>query len=312
MAKDFYGVLGVPKGADADTIKKAYRKLAQKLHPDKNPGDKSAEARFKEINQANDVLSDPKKRALYDEFGEDGLREGFNVEQARAYKQYQAQGGRGGGGGGVRLEDLFGGQGIGDVFGDLFGGRRGGGRPRRSMRGQDVEGEVTIDFASAVRGATVQLSRPGHSEPVTVRIPAGAEEGSRVRITGQGMPAPSPDGTAGDLMLVIHVRAHAHFRREGDDLHLDLPLTLAEAYHGAKVRVPTVEGPVTMRVPPRAQTGQKMRLKGKGVARKGREPGDLYVHFQVRIPEGDDPAIAAAIDEIAKHQPEDPRLGIEL
>src|SRR5262245_28753947 len=120
MAKDLYAVLGVPKNADADAIKKAYRKLAQKLHPDKNPGDKTAEARFKEVNQANDVLSDAKKRALYDEFGEEGLREGFNAEQARAYKRWSTQGGRREGGG-VRIEDIFGGQGIGDVFGDLFG-----------------------------------------------------------------------------------------------------------------------------------------------------------------------------------------------
>ncbi|GAC1352413.1 MAG: J domain-containing protein [Polyangiales bacterium] len=325
MAKDLYSVLGVTRGADPDTIKKAYRKLAAKLHPDKNPGDKATEARFKEINHANDVLSDTKKRGLYDEFGEDGLREGFNAEQARAYKSWQAQGGRSasgpGGRGGVRIEDLFGAQGsangIGDMFGDLFSGA-GGGRPgsaggrRRSSRGQDVEGEVTIDFASALRGATVQLTRSNTTTPITVRIPAGAEEGSRVRIGGQGEPAPVDAGTPGDLILTIHVQSHPHFRREGDDLHLDLPLTVAEAYHGAKVRVPTVEGSVSMKVPARAQTGQQMRLKGKGVARKGREPGDLYVHFQVHIPTSDDAEVVHAIETIAKHQTEDLRKDITL
>jgi curved DNA-binding protein len=318
MAKDLYAVLGVDKSVDADTLKKTFRKLAAKLHPDKNPGDKNAEARFKEVSHANDILSDPKKRALYDEFGEEGLREGFDAEQARAYKQWRGngagvRGGQGGFPGGVRIEDIFGGTagGFGDVFGDMFqrGGGRGRGGPRRT-RGQDVEAETTIDFASAVRGATLQLSIGG--APITVRIPAGADEGSRVRIPGQGAPAPIEGGQAGDLLLTLHVRPHAHFRREGDDLHLNLPLTLAEAYQGAKVRVPTIDGSVTMKVPARTQVGQKLRLKGKGVARKGREPGDLYVHFHVVVPTSDDAEVAAAIDTIAKHQATDPREGIEL
>lgn len=325
MAKDLYAVLGVAKNADQDAIKKAYRKLAAKLHPDRNPGDKNAEARFKEINHANDVLSDPKKRALYDEFGEEGLREGFDADQARAWKAWQQNGGaRGGGGGaggfpgGVRLEDLFGGAGpgggaggFGDVFGDMFGRRAGGGRTRRT-RGQDIEAETTIDFASAVRGATLQLAVGGRGEPVAVRIPPGADEGSRLRIPGQGAPAPVDGGQAGDLLLTLHVRPHPHFRREKDDLHLELPITVAEAFHGAKVRVPTIDGSVTMKVPSRAQGGQTLRLKGKGVARKGREPGDLYVHFKIVVPTSDDPELAKAVDEIAKFQTEDPRTGIEL
>jgi curved DNA-binding protein len=318
MAKDLYSVLGVDKKADADAIKKAYRKLATKLHPDKNPGDKAAEARFKEINHANDVLSDAKKRALYDEFGEDGLREGFNADQARAYKQWQQGGGGRGGGfpGGVRIEDIFGGSGgeggIGDMFGDLFGRVRGGGAQgrRRQTRGTDAEGEVTIDFGAAVTGTTLQLAFGGNGKTVTVRIPPGAEEGSRVRISGQGTPAPTKDGEPGDLLLTIHVRPHAFFKREGDDLHLDLPLTVAEAWRGAKVRVPTFDGDVTMKVPAHAQSGQQMRLKGKGVARKGRESGDLYVHFQIVLPANDDAKIEQAVDEIAKHQQDDPRAKI--
>ncbi|MBI2396139.1 MAG: DnaJ domain-containing protein [Deltaproteobacteria bacterium] len=317
MAKDLYAVLGVDKSADHETIKKTFRKVAAKLHPDRNPGDKNAEARFKEVSHAHDVLSDPKKRALYDEFGEEGLREGFDAEQARAYKQWSQSGGGGRAGGfpgGVRIEDIFGGTagGFGDVFGDMFGRRHpgGGGVRGRRARGQDVEAETTIDFASAVRGATLQLQIGGQS--VTVRIPPGADEGSRVRIAGHGAPAPMQGGQAGDLLLTLHVKPHPHFRREGDDLHLELPLTLAEAYHGAKVRVPTVDGGVTMKVPPRTQAGQKMRLKGKGVARKGREPGDLYVHFKVLVPTSDDPAVAKAIEEIARTQTEDPRAGVEL
>ena len=317
MAKDLYAVLGVEKTADQDTIKKTFRKVAAKLHPDKNPGDQHAEARFKEVSHAHDVLGDPRKRALYDEFGEDGLRDGFDAEQARAYKSWSSQGGgpRGGAGfpGGVRLEDLFGGAagnggGFGDVFGDMFG-RRGGARPGR-RRGQDVEAETTIDFASAVRGATLQLTVAGQA--VTVRIPPGADEGSRVRIAGHGAPAPAQGGAPGDLLLTLHVQPHPHFRRESDDLHVDLPITLAEAYQGAKVRVPTVDGGVHMKVPPRTQAGTKMRLKGKGIARKGREPGDLYVHFKVLVPTSEAEEVARAVEVLARHQPDDPRAGVEL
>jgi curved DNA-binding protein len=316
MAKDLYAVLGVDKSADQDTIKKTFRKVAAKLHPDKNPGDQQAEARFKEVSHAHDVLSDAKKRSLYDEFGEDGLREGFDAEQARAYRSWSSQGGGRGGGfpGGVRIEDLFGGAaggggGFGDVFGDMFNRGRGGARGRRT-RGQDIEAETTIEFASAVRGATLQLAVGGQS--VTVRIPPGADEGSRVRIPGHGAPAPIQGGTAGDLLLTLHVQPHPHFRREGDDLHVELPLTLAEAYQGAKVRVPTVDGSVHMKVPPRTQAGTQMRLKGKGIARKGRDPGDLYVHFKVLVPTSEAEEVARAIEVLARHQAEDPRIGVEL
>jgi curved DNA-binding protein len=316
VAKDLYAVLGVEKNADADAIKKAYRKLATKLHPDKNPGDKAAEARFKEINHANDILSDAKKRSIYDEFGEEGLREGFDVDQARQWKAYQQGGGARRGGGasgfpqGVNIEDLFGGAaGAGGFdFGEMFGGGRRA-RPRRT-RGHDIEAETTIDFASAVRGATLTLSING--QPVTVRIPPGANEGSRVRIPGHGGPAPVKDGQAGDLLLTLHVEPHPHFKRDGDDLHLELPLTVAEAYQGARVRVPTVDGEVHMKVPPRTQAGQKMRLKGKGVQRKGKESGDLYVHFKVLAPTSEDPEVVAAIEAIAKHEAADPREGIAL
>lgn len=320
-SKDLYAVLGVARDADADAIKKAFRKLATQHHPDKNPGDTKAEARFKEVSHANDVLSDAKKRALYDEFGEDGLREGFNVEQARAYKAYQAQGGgrgRGVGGGGVNIEDLFGGNvgggagGIGDILGDMFGGRTGrAGGSRRRTKGRDVEGEVTIDFAESVRGTTVQLRLGNEPDSITVRVPPGAVEGVRIRVAGHGEPAPTPNGAAGDLLLTIHVRPHPHFRREGEDLHLDLPITIAEAYLGAKVRVPTFDGGVTMKVPPRTQSGQQMRLRGKGIPRRGGEPGDLYVHFQVRVPTTESDELTKAIETIAAAQSDDVRAGID-
>ncbi|APR83380.1 DnaJ-class molecular chaperone CbpA [Minicystis rosea] len=317
MAKDLYEVLGVPRNADEETIKKAFRKLAMKYHPDKNPG-KANEQRFKEVNQANEVLSDAKKRALYDEFGEESLSQGFDAERARVIRQYggMPRGARGGAprGGGFDVQEIFGNAGAGgadvnDLFGDLFGGRvRGGPRARGPMRGQDMESSVTIDFASAVKGTQLQLQREGES--VTVRIPPGANEGSRLRIPGQGSPGMN-GGPAGDLLLTIHVTPHPHFRREGDDLHLDVPITLAEAYRGEKIRIPTPDGEVTLKVPPRTQSGQVTRLRGKGVTRKGKEPGDLYVKFIVHVPTSDDPEVAKAIDVLAPTVP-DPRTGLSF
>jgi curved DNA-binding protein len=320
MAEDLYGVLGVARSDDADTIKKAYRKLASQLHPDKNPGNQSAESRFKEVNHAYDVLGDAAKRKLYDEFGEEGLREGFDPERVRAYRSWSSrQGGRArpssDGYGQGSLEDMFGSGasgGLGDLFGDLLGNSRGQRRSRGPSKGPDLESEITIDFPSAVRGATLDLHPQGQSaSAVTVRIPPGADEGSRVRISGQGGPS-SNGGPRGDLVLTVHVAPHPHFRRDGDDLHLDLPITIGEAYHGAKVRVPTVDGAVSMKVPARAQSGQTVRLRGKGVARKGRPEGDLYVHFLVQVPQDPKNEASELIDKLAEFQGEDPRRGIEL
>jgi curved DNA-binding protein len=319
MAKDLYAVLGVPKTADEETIKKAFRKLAMKYHPDKNPG-KANEARFKEVNQAQEVLSDPKKRALYDEFGEESLSQNFDAERARVVRQYGGGGGRGGrpGGGGqtVDIQDIFGGGGpagggdFGDILGDLFN-RSGGGRGQRAprpSRGQDIEAEVTIEFASAVKGATLELTIG--STTVPVRIPAGANEGSRLRIPGQGSPG-AFGGPPGDLRITVHVNPHPLFKREDDDLHLDLPITIAEAYRGEKVKIPTPDGDVTLKVPPRTQSGNMTRLRGKGVARKGKEAGDLYVRFLVHVPTDDDPEVAKAIDVLADKVP-DPRVGMRF
>jgi len=318
MAEDLYAVLGVKRDADADTIKKAYRKLAKDLHPDKNPGNTKAEDRFKKVNQAFDVLGDGKKRRLYDEFGEEGLREGFDAERVRSYKQWGGGASpRGGAGWGqtINIEDLFGngggGGGGGDVFGDLFGRSRGGGRWRGAQKGSDVESEVTIDLPSAVRGTTMELRLQGSDAPVTVRIPAGAHEGSRVRVPGHGAPGPS-GGPPGDLLLVIHVASHPFFRLEGDDLHVDLPVTIAEAYSGSKVKVPTIDGSVQLKVPERTQSGAMVRLRGKGVVRKGKPAGDLYVHFMVRIPTSGSAEEAQLIEKLAALQTGDVREGLKL
>lgn len=320
MARDLYEVLGVRKGASTDEIKKQYRKLASKLHPDRNPGNRDAESKFKDVNHAYDVLGDPKKRSLYDEFGEEALREGFDADRVRQYRQWADQqrtagGGRGfsvsGSPGSFRIEDIFsgaipngaGGQGgIGDMFGDLLGGM--GRRRRGASRGQDVESEITIDFVEAVRGGTFTLQTSQLEQPITVRIPPGAEEGSRVRIPGQGATGQS-GGARGDLLLRIHVRPHPFFRREHADLHLNLPITVGEAYHGARVRVPTPEGFVTLKVPEHTQSGNVLRLKGKGIAKRraaseeGADPvGDLYVHFDVQLPTAETSEVKKAIEQL--------------
>jgi curved DNA-binding protein len=310
MAADLYQELGVGKTASEAEIKKAYRKLAAKLHPDKNPGDKRAETKFKAVNRAYQTLSDPKKRALYDEFGENALREGFDEQATRAYQRATQGFGSNRSGGSFRFEDIFtgGGGGLGDLFGDLFSGRGGRGG---QMRGSDIASEVMIDFAQAVRGTEITLTLQNGGEPVTVRIPPGATDGDRLRIAGRGQPGPYA-GPAGDLVLAIRVRPHAHFERRGLDLHLDLPITVGEAYRGSKAQVPTAEGPVTLTIPKRAQSGQVVRLKGKGVHR-GKNVGDLYVRFLIQLPEADSKDVERAVDELERFmRSSNVRKGIEL
>ena len=315
MADDFYATLGVPKDADAATIKKTYRKLARDLHPDKNAGNKEKEAKFKAVNQAYDTLGDAKKRKLYDEFGSESTRDGFDETKARQYAQYQSRaggfngGGFGGSGGQVNLDDLFsGGVPGGQVdFGDLFGRAQRPGR-RGPQRGRDFEQELTVDFASSVKGTSLQLRNPSSPEPVTVRIPPGAAEGSRVRIAGQGGQSPN-GGPSGDLILIIHVEPHPLVTRDGDDLEMEVPIWTSEALKGGKVKVPTFDGDVTLKVPAGTSSGTKLRLRGKGVTRKGKEPGDLYVRFMVHVPK-DVPETLA--DELAKHETGDLRADLKI
>jgi len=312
MPADFYKELGIDKGASAEEVKKAYRKLAAQLHPDKNPGNAAAEARFKAVNHAYQVLSDKKKRALYDEFGEAGLREGFQPEAARAYQRRPGRVVMEGDGTGFNFEDIFsspGRGGLGDLMGDLFGGRAGGRRRNAPIQGADVEGELTVDFADAIAGTTVSVTM-GNAEGVKVRIPPGAGDGDRVRVPGQGEPGAN-HGKPGDLIITVRVRPHPFFEREGLDLHLDLPITAAEAYRGAKVSVPTPEGHVTLKVPAHAQSGQVVRLKGRGVRRKN-ETGDLFVRFLIQLPDQESKELESAIDTLEKATTGDVRAGIKL
>lgn len=318
MATDLYKELGVSKSATADEIKKVYKKLAGQLHPDRNPGDQKVEARFKAVNRAYQVLHDPEKRRLYDEFGEESLREGFNPAATRAYRNAaQAAGARRARGGGINFEDLQGGVGpggaggFGDLLGELFGGgarssRRGGG----AVKGADVASEVAIDFVSAIRGAELRLRLQDGGEEVTVRVPPGAGEGDKVRVPGHGAPSPM-GGAPGDLVITVRVNPHPFFERDGLDLHLNLPITVAEAHRGAKVRVPTPDGPVTLSVPKHAQSGQEARLKSKGVKRAGKQ-GDLYVRFLVKLPAQDSEAIDEAVATLEEAMTGDVRGGIHF
>ena len=305
MAQDFYAELGVSRTASEDEIKKAYRKLAAELHPDRNQGKPDIEERFKRVNSAYHVVSDPKKRALYDEFGEEGLRDGFDPSMARAYR---SRGARAGGMGGPNLEDLFQGGGasggFGDIFGDLFGGGRGRKRPRRSP---DVQSEVTIEFVSAARGAELELSVSG-GRTVKVRIPPGAADGDKLRVKGAGYQG---EGGASDLILTLRVKPHAHFERDGLDLKLNLPITVAEAYLGAKIEIPTLSGSVQLKVPAGAQSGQLLRLRGKGIAR-GERTGDLYVRFLVRLPTEHTEELEAAARALGDATSPDLRTEIKL
>jgi DnaJ-class molecular chaperone len=292
---DPYATLGVERNADADAIRKAYRKLARRYHPDVNK-DPKAEERFKEINAANEVLSDPEKRKLWDEFGEMSTRPGFDAAQARAFR---AGGGpRGGGvqwdfgdfaGGDVDMEDLLGG---------MFG--RGGFQQRMPRKGQDQQVGISIDFMTAVLGGerTITIRRPdGTTQTLKVPIPAGAKHEGKVRLKGQGMPSRS-GGPAGDLIVVLEVEEHPLLRRDGDDLEMDLPVTVLEAMKGATITVPTPTGDVKVTVPPGVASGKRLRLKGRGVQKK--QPGDLYLVIEVVVPKTTDAKAldaAKALDE---------------
>ncbi|MGH7767691.1 MAG: DnaJ C-terminal domain-containing protein [Candidatus Binatia bacterium] len=326
--RDFYQILGVPRGASQDEIRKTYRKLARKYHPDINPGNKEAEAKFKDISSAHDVLSDPEKRKLYDEFGEAGLASGFDADKARTYKQWQEQASRTGGwyGGGARpgagggfSAQEFDINDLGDIFGDLGGMF---GRARRQaqtgpLQGQDIEAAMDIDFLDAVRGfqTALALQRPdgaGNAQPETIRvnIPPGAETGRRIRIPGKGGPGVR-GGPPGDLYITPRVRPHPLLTREGRDLTMDLPITIGEAIRGATVEVPTPTGPVKVKIPPGAQSGQFLRVKGKGVPAHGKSPpGDLYLRLMVQVPR--DGVAPEAVEKIDQAYEGDVRKNLRL
>lgn len=315
--QDLYGVLGLQKGASEADLKKAYRKLARELHPDRNPGDKAKEDRFKQVSAAYDVLSDAKKRALYDQYGFDGLREGFDPVAYESYRRAHSGGFGGGGAQGFDPSDFFGAGGHGvpidlsEILGGLggFGGRGFGGQHRRPTgpkKGQDIEAVLRIDMRDAVLGAERELSLPGAPGPVRVRIPPGARPGNKLRLREQGHPG-TRGGPAGDLLLNIEVLEHSYFFfEEGDpDLHVRLPVRVSEAYLGAKVQVPTPEGSVQLRIPAGTAQGAKLRLREKGGARKGGGQVDLIVHVELQLPKARTVKLEEAFTRIAEDTEED-------
>jgi curved DNA-binding protein len=301
--KDYYQILGVPRTATQDDIKKAYRKLARQYHPDNNPDDKQAEAKFKDLNEANEVLSDPQKRQKYDAFGSQwqqyqrtgGQPGGFDWSQWTAQTQAYDTG---------DLSDLFGDGGFSDFFTQLFGGR-GTNRTRRGptvhtteygpfgrtaqstrgpQRGMDFEQPVEIPLRDAFTGTTLTLQKDG--QRLEVKVPAGVKTGSKIRVSGQGE-AGRQGGGAGDLYLVVSVQADPHFERDGDDLKTEAPVDLYTLILGGEAMVKTLSGQVSMKVPPETQPGRVIRLRGQGMPhlRDSQKRGDLYVKVQARLPQ---------------------------
>ncbi|MBA3465364.1 MAG: DnaJ domain-containing protein [Deltaproteobacteria bacterium] len=299
MAETLYDTLGVAKTATADDIRKAYRKLARKHHPDVNPGDKAAEAKFKKIASAYEVLSDETKRKSYDEFGDESLQGGFDPAKAREYQRWQSsrqqRSSRFGEGGGPVDFD----------FSDFFGGRS----QRGPTKGQDMHAQVDIDLRQAIDGTELQADLPGHGQ-VRVRIPKGADTGSTLRVPGKGAPGRN-GGPPGDLVIETVLRPHPHLRREGLDLYMTLPVTVGEAYNGASVDVPTFEGPVKLKIPARSQQRAKLRLRGKGVPRKD-DRGDMIVELDVRMPDKADDTLADALKSVDALYGKPVREGITL
>ena len=286
--KDYYEILGVGRTATDKEIKAAYRKLARKYHPDVNAGDKRAEERFKELSEAFAVLSDPDKRARYDRGGHEAFGPGFDPFQGTPFQ---------GGGFDFRHFDLGD---LTDLF-DLFGaGGPGRGRGRRQRRGQDLQSEIRIGFREAVRGDTVDLSLP---DRVKVRIPAGIEDGGRIRVPGKGTPG-AGGAPPGDLFLVVRVEPDPVFRREGRDLVADVPVGLARAALGGTVEIPTLDGPATVTLPAGTRSGQKLRLKGRGVPASGGAPaGDLYGVVQIVPPRSLDDRSRRLLEEFERLNP---------
>ena len=323
--RDYYEVLGVAKGSSEADIKKAYRRLARKLHPDVNPGDKAAQKRFQEVQEAYEVLRDAEKRRAYDRFGHAGPGQGFDPRTAQGGPGFGGFGGAPGGfpGGGP---GGFGGGGfegihfetgdLGDLFGNLFGGAR---RAQTGPQaGEDLRGQIEIPFRDAVLGGTASLSlrrekecptcggtgRTGKqrcptcggegvvaaSERVRIKIPEGTEDGGTIRVPGKGG-AGARGGAVGDLYVTVRVTPHPYFERQGNDIHAVVPITVKEAYVGAEIEIPTIHGPVRARIPPGTQGRQRLRLRGKGV----RDPrtgtsGDHIYSVRVMVPKTQTPA----------------------
>lgn len=304
MAKrDFYDVLGVKREASAEEIKKAYRNLARKFHPDLHPGDKKAEKNFKEVQEAYDVLSDQDKRDQYDRFGNAAFEQGGPGPRSQNYTWSNQ--------GSPEMQFDFGEGGLGDILGGLFGGRgrKGGGAGgTQDIPGDDIETELSIPFRTAVMGGDldITISGNGPGQRLTVTIPPGVNDGARLRLAGKGRPSPTK-GRSGDLYVLVRVEPHGFFTRNGRDVYLDAPISISEAVLGTSMDVPTLEGTVTVAVPPGASSGQKLRIRGKGGPSKDGERGDQYVQIKVVSPKSVDDESKRLIEQFARRNPMNPR-----
>jgi curved DNA-binding protein len=310
--KDYYDVLGVKKTATEEEIKKSYRALAMKYHPDRNPGNKKeAEERFKEINEAYAVLSDKDKRRQYDQFGPSGFSQrysqedifrGFDLNDVLSNLFRQARGGGRSRSGG--FEDLFGFRGRqAPDFGDIFSeeGYQSQG-PHTQQKGQDVNSELNLSFEEAARGTErkVRFSQNGKFEEVTVKVPAGIETGKKLRLAGKGMRGPG-GSPPGDLYLKVNVADHPIFKKEGSDIVLDKEIKISEAILGTTIEVPTLEGSKSIKVPPGTQSNSRIRLKGFGLPRlQGGGKGDEYVRILIRYPKNFNERQKKLIEELKK------------
>lgn len=308
---DYYQILGVSKSASKDEIRKAFKKIARENHPDAKPNDSAAAERFKQAAEAYDVLGDDEKRKKYDQYGEN-------------WKHVQEGGFPGGGNpfrsGGpvdVDLRDLFGGGGAVDLeqlFGGMFGGGGGGARMRpQPRRGQDLQTSITIPFTMAANGGEyeITLNRDRRTERIAVKIPAGIDSGQSVRLAGQGGSGVN-GGAPGDVLVTVNVAPHPYFRREGNNLLIEVPVTVSEAILGSKIDVPTMNGDlVTMTLPPGTSSGAKLRLRGKGIPKlKTGVPGDQLVQIKIQVPREIDDRSRELIEEFASRNPDSPRDGL--
>ena len=313
MSDDYYKILGVGRSASQTEIQKAYRSLAKKYHPDLNPDDKTAKQKFQEVQTAYDVLNDPKQREMYDQYGPNFAAAAEAAKRGGAawsggqvppefsgfdFSQMFGGGGRGAGQG-ADFEDLL------RQFTGAGGGFETGPRRRRraATPGEDVAHDLTIPLATAVTGgeANLRVRRPGaKTETISVKIPAGIDEGQTIRLRGQGGES-ATGGPPGDLLITIHVEPHEHYTRQGLDLTVKVPVTVAEAALGAKIDIPTPHGVITMTVPAGTSSGKRIRAKGYGVRKKSGDRGDLYAEILIEIPKQIDSQSASLIRELDSH-----------
>ena len=295
--KDLYKILGVSKSDNAAAIKKAYRKLAKDLHPDKTKGDKKLEDRFKEVSEAYEVLSDEKKRAEYQE-----MRDAFTTGRVPRGGQQQNGGFQNGGFQGGGFEDIFGGGSQSDIFATLFGGGN-----RAPRKGQDLQTETTISFRDSIFGREINLRI--NDQTIATRVPAGVKDGAKIKLKGRGSPGQAGPG---DLFIIIHVTKHPIFTRDANNLLMNLPVTFTEAALGADISVPTLNGEdVTVRLAPGTQNGKVLRVKGRGVT-KDFQTGDLLITVEVHVPQRLDGKAKSALENFAElTQSDSPRAHLK-